>query len=140
MGTCFCYVIAATQVAQRPTLTLEQEEELESRDQALGSLLDRLGGSIHGKTLNVSPSKVCLLQSLTCFFLICSWHNGHCLHDASACSTTGTAEAQVIQHSPSCLNWHTISTRCATIWPTLHWHVCAGHPWHVLPTCRVPPW
>jgi hypothetical protein len=48
---------AAAQQVQRPSLTLEQEEELERKDHALGSLLDKLGGSLHTKSLNISPSK-----------------------------------------------------------------------------------
>ena len=54
----WCAAILAAAEAQRPSLTFEEEERLESKDQALGSLLDRLGGSIHGKALNISPTKV----------------------------------------------------------------------------------
>jgi hypothetical protein len=56
---------AAAQHVQRPSLTLEQEEEMERKDADLGSLLDRLGGSIHGKALNISPSKVPISKLLT---------------------------------------------------------------------------
>lgn len=48
---------AAAQVS-RPQLTFEQEEELESKDQALGSFLDQLGSAIQGKAVNITPSRV----------------------------------------------------------------------------------
>lgn len=63
--TCVPLLHAAAQHVQRPSLTLEQEEELEGKDAALGSLLDRLGGSIHGKALHITPSKVTAACALT---------------------------------------------------------------------------
>lgn len=52
----------AAKQAHRPSLTLEQEEQLESKDQALGSLLDQLGGAIKGKALQITPSQEQLNQ------------------------------------------------------------------------------
>lgn len=55
----FCTSCTASQQARRTPLTFEQEEQLEKRDQTLGSLLDQLGGTIQGKAVHITPSKVC---------------------------------------------------------------------------------
>lgn len=49
---------AAAQHAQRKVLTLEEEEQHEARDESLGSMLDKLGGAIHGTSLNIMPTEV----------------------------------------------------------------------------------
>ncbi|WIA18121.1 hypothetical protein OEZ85_009599 [Tetradesmus obliquus] len=47
----------AAQHAQRKVLTLEEEEQHEARDESLGSMLDKLGGAIHGTSLNIMPTE-----------------------------------------------------------------------------------
>lgn len=78
--TCVPLLHAAAQHVQRPSLTLEQEEELERKDAALGSLLDRLGGSIHGKALHITPSKVPAACALTD-----DGRNAHVFHTTPQC-------------------------------------------------------
>jgi hypothetical protein len=43
---------------QRHNLTLAEAEAEDSKDQALGGLLDRLGGAIEGKTVSIMPTEV----------------------------------------------------------------------------------
>lgn len=49
---------AAAAAALRTTPTLAEEEELEAQDEQLGSLLDRLGGSVHGRAVAIGPNEV----------------------------------------------------------------------------------
>jgi hypothetical protein len=51
-------VAAAAQHARRAVLTIEEEEQLEARDESLGTMLDKLGGAIHGTSLNIMPTEV----------------------------------------------------------------------------------
>jgi hypothetical protein len=51
-------VAAAAQHAKRTVLTLEEEEHQEARDDSLGTMLDKLGGAIHGTSLNIMPTEV----------------------------------------------------------------------------------
>lgn len=71
-STLFCCAAAAQ--VQRPSLTFEEEEQMERKDHALGSLLDRLGGSIHGTALNISPTKVSAHQHQLVLLLQLSAH------------------------------------------------------------------
>eukprot|EP00775_Hariotina_reticulata_P005360 gene5362-5595_t len=50
-------IFAAAAQAKRPVLTLEEEEQLESKDQSMGQLLDKLGAAIHGRHINIMPKK-----------------------------------------------------------------------------------
>ncbi|KAF8061981.1 hypothetical protein HT031_004241 [Scenedesmus sp. PABB004] len=49
--------LVAAQQARRAPLSLEEEEALEGKDAELGSLLDRLGGSIQGAAVHVTPTQ-----------------------------------------------------------------------------------
>jgi hypothetical protein len=77
---------------------------MESKDQALGSLLDRLGGSIHGTALHISPTQVCAQEHLAVHLLklsayinrLCVWNNSRLctcssrLRLATGCVLTST--------------------------------------------------
>lgn len=39
-------------------MTLEEEERLEAKDQGLDQLLNKLGGSVHGTRITVTPPRV----------------------------------------------------------------------------------
>eukprot|EP00878_Enallax_costatus_P013086 GHUV01013674.1.p1 GENE.GHUV01013674.1~~GHUV01013674.1.p1 ORF type:complete len:190 (+),score=41.29 GHUV01013674.1:46-570(+) len=45
----------AAALTKRQVLSLEEEEQFERKDQGLGTLLDQLGGTIHGKQVNIGP-------------------------------------------------------------------------------------
>jgi hypothetical protein len=51
-------VTAAAQHARRAVLTIEEEEQLEARDESLGSMLDKLCGKVYGTSLNIIPTEV----------------------------------------------------------------------------------
>jgi hypothetical protein len=51
-------VTAAAQHARRAVLTIEEEEQLEARDESLGSMLDKLCGKVYGTSLNIMPTEV----------------------------------------------------------------------------------
>jgi hypothetical protein len=52
------YVVAEEQRYQRQNPTLAEEEQLEARDEGLGTLLDQLGGSIKGTQVDILPKQV----------------------------------------------------------------------------------
>jgi len=58
-------ICGAAAQAKRQVVTLEEEEKLESKDQCMGLLLDKLGAAIHGRHINVMPNKVRKRAGLT---------------------------------------------------------------------------
>jgi hypothetical protein len=50
--------VAEEQRYKRQSPTLAEEEQLEARDEGLGTLLDRLGGSIRGTQVDILPKQV----------------------------------------------------------------------------------
>lgn len=60
------WIAAAAQQARRAALTLEEEEQHEAKDVAYGTLLDRLGGAIHGTSIDIYPKEVSRSVTSSC--------------------------------------------------------------------------
>jgi hypothetical protein len=70
----------AAQHAREHNLSLEEAEQVDNRDAALGSLLDRLAGAIQGKAVSIMPSQVRAREAAR-------WHG-------QLCSCLGCARAR----------------------------------------------
>jgi hypothetical protein len=55
---------AEEQRYKRQSPTLAEEEQLEARDEGLGTLLDQLGGAIRGTQVDILPKQVTIKSGL----------------------------------------------------------------------------